>query len=78
MGTETRKAWWRELGAISQGMLFIDGHIAVPQATETAKPEQEDPVSAAADAAALQRSQRARQDGHAKRLREMTALSLFR
>ncbi|WP_454832834.1 hypothetical protein [Pseudoxanthomonas wuyuanensis] len=75
MGTETRKAWWRELGAISQGMLFIDGHIAVPQATE---PAQEDPASAAADAAALQRRQRARQDDHAKRLREMTALSLFR
>lgn len=75
MSTESKKAWWRELGAISQGMLFIDGNIAIPQAAEPAK----DAVPAMPNAAAPgQRSQRARQDGYAKRLREMTALSLFR
>lgn len=30
MKTSTYSAWWREMGAISRGMMFIEGNIATP------------------------------------------------
>jgi hypothetical protein len=35
MKTSTYNSWWREMGAISRGMMFIQGHIATPLAVET-------------------------------------------
>jgi len=31
MKTGTYNAWWREMGAISRGMMFIEGNIAAPE-----------------------------------------------
>ncbi len=40
MKTSTYNSWWREMGAISRGMMFIEGSIATPAALETLrKPE---------------------------------------
>ncbi|KAF1713769.1 hypothetical protein CSC74_16885 [Pseudoxanthomonas yeongjuensis] len=30
MKTSTYNSWWREMGAISRGMMFIEGNIATP------------------------------------------------
>ena len=34
MKTSTYNAWWREMGAISRGMMFIEGGIATPATLE--------------------------------------------
>ena len=34
MKTSIYKAWWREMGAISRGMMFIEGTIATPTALD--------------------------------------------
>ena len=34
MKTSTYSTWWREMGAISRGMMFIEGSIATPAALE--------------------------------------------
>lgn len=40
MKTGKYKAWWQEMGAISRGMMFVQGHIATPATLETdGKPE---------------------------------------
>ncbi|HSX63141.1 MAG TPA: hypothetical protein VLF15_00290 [Pseudoxanthomonas sp.] len=79
MTSESRQAWWRQLGNISQGMLFLDGHIATPQAASLLQATEASPAAAVPDGPVQQQeSQQRRQDGYAKRIREMTALSLFR
>lgn len=36
MQTETRKQWWQQLGGMSQGMLFLHGHVMhAVEATQT-------------------------------------------
>ncbi|MGH8061153.1 MAG: hypothetical protein ACREO7_03960 [Pseudoxanthomonas sp.] len=35
MKTSTYNSWWREMGAISRGMMFIQGHIATSLAVES-------------------------------------------
>lgn len=72
MRTETTKAWWRQLNAMSQGMLFLEGHIASVEALP------EDVRRPCKDAAARRRHERAIERLSARRLRAMTALSLFR
>lgn len=74
MGTETKKAWWRQMGEVSRGLLFLDGHIASAAALAPADPAA-DPARLAARAA---RHERARQVVQARRIRAMTALSPFR
>lgn len=37
MKTSTYNSWWREMGAISRGMMFIQGHIATPTSLERAQ-----------------------------------------
>lgn len=76
MRTENKISWWREIGAVSQGLLFLDGHITRPEAVHSAQ--------AAYGAHGRQRHHRA--DLHeravkvlaARRRRHMLALSLFR
>jgi len=34
MKTSTYNSWWREMGAISRGMMFIEGNIATPTALD--------------------------------------------
>lgn len=34
MKTSTYTSWWREMGAISRGMMFIEGNVATPAALE--------------------------------------------
>ncbi|MET0893079.1 MAG: hypothetical protein ABWY01_05870 [Pseudoxanthomonas sp.] len=34
MKTSTYNAWWREMGAISRGMMFIEGNVATPAALD--------------------------------------------
>jgi len=74
MQTETKKQWWQQLGGMSQGMLFLQGHIAH---AETVSPEhrREHHVH---DAAGQARHRQAVQRLGARRLRAMTSLSLFR
>jgi hypothetical protein len=78
MRTQTNTSWWRQLGAISQGMLFLDGHVATAEAAEAAQKsidagtDKREARSAARSAAA------ARQAEYTRQARQMTALSLFR
>lgn len=75
MQSETRQQWWQLLGGMSQGMLFLQGHvvhsIAPPQA-------QEDHRHHVHDAVGKVRHRRALERLSARRLRTMTSLSLFR
>lgn len=74
MQTKTRKQWWQQLGGMSQGMLFLQGHVAH---LDTASPEsrREHHVH---DVAGQARHREAIQRLSARRLRAMTSLSLFR
>ncbi|UBB25060.1 hypothetical protein LAG73_17290 [Pseudoxanthomonas japonensis] len=74
MRTETKHSWWRELGAVSQGMLFLEGHIASTEALRAGDGEQRP----ARRPVPPERHERALRVLHARRRREMTALSLFR
>ncbi|MEL1263501.1 hypothetical protein [Pseudoxanthomonas putridarboris] len=77
MQSETRKQWWQQLGGISQGMLFMHGHIVSPEALEGSDGDRRrEPRTR--DAAGKRRHERAVQRLSARRLREMTSLSLFR
>ena len=46
MKTSSTSAWWREMGAISRGMMFIEGNIATPAALDGAEPANRARVSA--------------------------------
>ena len=75
MQTESKKQWWRQLGGMSQGMLFLHGHVVHDDSTH--------PVSAERphhrhDAAGAVRHRQALERLSARRLRAMTSLSLFR
>lgn len=74
MRTETNKSWLRQLGAISQGMLFLDGHIATTEAAKAVRP---DPDSTNIERPARSAA-RAKQVEYCRQVRQMTALSLFR
>ena len=76
MQTETRKQWWQQLGGMSQGMLFLHGHVA--HCIDDATRRQEERRHHAHDAAGKARHQRAVQRLGERRLRAMTSLSLFR
>lgn len=41
MATGKQSAWWREMGAISRGMMFLDGGIATPASAEALSETQE-------------------------------------
>lgn len=64
--------WWRQLGAMTRGLLFLDGHI-VPGDTATphAEPVPRPRVRAL-------RRECARRILIARRIRQLPALSLFR
>lgn len=74
MRTETNESWLRQLGAISQGMLFLDGHIATAEAAKAVRPD--------TDRTGIERPARsvarAKQVEYCRQIRQMTALSLFR
>lgn len=74
MQTETRKQWWQQLGGMSQGLLFLQGHVVPADSTS--------PVTAhrhhVHDATGQARHREALQRLSARRLRAMTSLSLFR
>ncbi|WP_334179635.1 hypothetical protein [Pseudoxanthomonas sp.] len=74
MQTEIRKQWWQQLGGMSQGMLFLQGHVAHP-GTPSPEPTHR---HHAHDAAGQARHREAIQRLSARRLRAMTSLSLFR
>ncbi|GGD50071.1 hypothetical protein [Pseudoxanthomonas indica] len=74
MRTETKSSWWRQLGSISQGMLFLDGHVTHPDALSG----QHHAVHGARCAHRTDLHRRALQVLQARRLRQATALSLFR
>lgn len=74
MRTEANKSWWQQLGAISQGMLFLDGHIASAEAVHAFHLD----GNAVPRVANPERHERARRALQARRVRQMTALSLFR
>ncbi|MGR4877021.1 hypothetical protein [Pseudoxanthomonas sp. LARHCG66] len=75
MQSETRQQWWQQLGGMSQGMLFLQGHvvhsIAPPQAQEDHRHHVHDAAGKVRHLLALERLS-------ARRLRTMTSLSLFR
>jgi hypothetical protein len=73
MRTKTNTSWWRQLGAVSQGMLFLDGHFATAEAAEAARKSIDTQIQPDRRTAAA-----ARQAEYAKQARQMTALSLFR
>ncbi len=74
MRTGTTTPWWRQLGGMSQGMLFLHGHIVRPDAS-LPEPSR---THHAHDAAGQARHQRALQRLSARRLHGMASLSLFR
>ncbi len=74
MQTETKRSWWQQLGGMSQGMLFLHGHVIPPDPPST--PLRRQPRIH--DAAGQARHRRAMQRLVARRVRAMTALSLFR
>lgn len=39
MKTSSSNSWWREMGAISRGMMFIEGNIATPAGLDPAQQE---------------------------------------
>ena len=38
MASSFYKSWWREMGAISRGMMFIEGNVATPASLERTAP----------------------------------------
>ncbi|KAF1724244.1 hypothetical protein [Pseudoxanthomonas japonensis] len=76
MQTETRKQWWQQLAGMSQGMLFLQGHVA--HSLDDAAQAQGERRHHVHDAAGKARHQRAVQRLGERRLRAMTSLSLFR
>ncbi|HEV7272459.1 hypothetical protein [Pseudoxanthomonas sp.] len=76
MQSETKKPWWQQLGGMSQGMLFLQGHVA--HSIDDPAPRQEERRHHAHDAAGKARHQRAVQRLGERWLRAMTSLSLFR
>ena len=76
MQTETKKQWWQQLAGMSQGMLFLHGHVVHPAAD--AAQAQGEHRHHAHDSAGKARQQRALQRLGERRLRAMTSLSLFR
>jgi hypothetical protein len=38
MASSFYKSWWREMGAISRGMMFVEGSIATPDSLERTAP----------------------------------------
>ena len=74
MQTETRKQWWQQLGGMSQGMLFLQGHIAH---TDSPPPEPAHRHHVHDDAGQVRHREAIRRLS-ARRLRAMTSLSLFR
>ena len=74
MQTVTRKQWWQQLGGMSQGMLFVQGHL-VPSDSPAPASAQRYNVH---DATGQARHREAVQRLSARRLRAMTSLSLFR
>ncbi len=46
MASSFYKSWWREMGAISRGMMFIEGNIATPASLDRSAPSA-GPASAA-------------------------------
>lgn len=74
MQTVTRKQWWQQLGGMSQGMLFLHGHVA----RADGKPPEPAHRHHVHDAAGQARHREAIQRLGARRQRAMTALSLFR
>lgn len=78
MRTNTNTSWWHQLGAISQGMLFLDGHIATADAAKAAQ-KNIDTGTRKTEAESSARSiAAARQADYTRQMRQMTALSLFR
>ncbi|MGH8027112.1 MAG: hypothetical protein ACREO0_10340 [Pseudoxanthomonas sp.] len=47
MASSFYKSWWREMGAISRGMMFIEGNLATPESLDrTAANDRPRPASA--------------------------------
>ncbi|MCH6483046.1 hypothetical protein MMG85_05650 [Pseudoxanthomonas sp. LH2527] len=75
MQSETKKQWWQQLTGMSQGLLFLQGHVAhdsVPASRHAERPHH------VHDEAGQVRHRRAMQRLGARRVRAMTSLSLFR
>ncbi len=71
MQTGIRKQWWQQLGGMSQGMLFLQGHVVHPA---TPLQTQEDRPHHVHDAAGEVRHQRAAKRLVARRLRLIVSL----
>lgn len=75
MQSDTKKQWWQQLDGMSQGMLFLQGHVVHDSAPASGHAERPHHVH---DQAGQVRHQRALQRLGALRVRAMTSLSLFR
>ncbi|CAN7545116.1 hypothetical protein LJR143_003755 [Pseudoxanthomonas sp. LjRoot143] len=71
MQTGTRKQWWQQLGGMSQGMLFMHGHVVPPVEVAQMQEERRHHVH---DARGKVRHQRAVQRLGARRLGMIVAL----
>jgi hypothetical protein len=74
MQSDTKKQWWQQLGGMSQGMLFLQGHVVPTDSPPPASAHRHH----VHDAAGQARHREALQRLTARRLRAMTSLSLFR
>ena len=71
MQTGTRKQWWQQLGGMSQGMLFLHGHITPQVEASQAQAERRHHVH---DTVGKARHQRAVQRLGARRLHVLVSL----
>jgi hypothetical protein len=78
MRTDTNTSWWRQLGAISQGMLFLDGQIATADAAKAAQTSIDTGNRKTEAESSARSTAAARQAEYTRQMRQMTALSLFR
>lgn len=75
MQTEIRKQWWQQLGGMSQGMLFLQGHVIhSAQEAKAQVPLQEERRHHVHDTASKARHRRAIQRLYARHLRMAVAL----
>jgi hypothetical protein len=75
MQTGTKQQWWQHLGGMSQGMLFLHGHVVHDGSAHAVSDER---AHHRHDAAGKVRHRLALERLGARRLRAMTSLSLFR
>jgi hypothetical protein len=62
MASNFYKSWWREMGAISRGMMFIEGNVATPASLGRAVPGAQQTSTTSGDPQSIQAGLRKKAD----------------